>query len=201
MKRDDSFRDVALLFVRGALGASIAAHGAQKLFGWFGGPGPEGSKQMMQHLGFNPPDLYANLASWNEVIAGVLIATGTLGPVGPAMLAASMATAVGSVHYKNGYWNQNQGFELNTMYVLAATLLALEDSGRISLDEAAHLRDKHTPLLGVLAIAGGIAGGLFMLTRRETQPPAQPQANQNGRRASTESGTIGAPAENIIPES
>lgn len=200
MKRDDSFRDVALLFVRGVLGASIAAHGAQKLFGWFGGPGPDGTKQMMQHLGFNPPDLYANLASWNEVAAGLLIGTGTLGPVGPALLAASMATAVGSVHFKNGYWNSNQGFELNTMYVLAATLLALEDSGRISLDEAASMRDKHTPLLGVLAIAGGIAGGLFMLTRRQPQPPAESQNDRERPRATADTGTIGAPAENVIPD-
>src|SRR5689334_13309136 len=115
MKHEGAMHDAALLLARGVLGASIAAHGAQKLFGWFGGPGPQGTAQMMGSLGFAQPDQMARMASLAEIVSGALIATGAGGPIGPMLLVSVMATAVGSVHLKNGYWNTNQGFEMNTM--------------------------------------------------------------------------------------
>ncbi len=193
MKHESGMHDAALLLARGVLGASIAAHGTQKLFGWFGGPGPEGASQFMGMLGFQPADTMARVASLTEVASGLLIATGTGGPLGPMLLTSVMVTAVASVHFKNGYWNSNQGFELNTMYVLLALLLAVEDHGRFSVDEAIGLRKKMHPRLGWLAVAGGIGAAAFILSRRETQ---QPQAHAA---SPTEVGTLGEPADDITP--
>ncbi len=185
--------DAALLLARGVLGASIAAHGAQKMFGWFGGPGPENAAKMFESLGFQPPGEMARMASLTEIAAGLLIATGAGGPLGPMLLTSVMATAVGSVHLKNGYWAQNQGFELNTMYALVALLLAVEDHGRFSLDELLGIRPKTHPAFGWLALMGGVGAAAFILSRRETEAPQQHAASQ------TEVGTLGEPAENITP--
>ncbi len=193
MKHEHVTHDAALLLARAVVGASIAAHGAQKLFGWFGGPGPQGAGQMFGSLGFQPGDRVARLASLTEIASGLLIATGAGGPIGPMLLTSVMGTAVGSVHLKNGYWNSNQGFEMNTMYALIALLLAVEDHGHFSLDEAVGIRNKMHPALGWLALAGGIGAAVFMLSRRELP-------EQNAKPASpTETGTLGEPAENITP--
>jgi putative oxidoreductase len=177
MKHEDGMHDLALLVTRAILGGSIAGHGSQKLFGWFGGPGINGASQMMHHLGFQPGDRFARLASLTEIGAGVLIATGTGGPLGPAMLLATMTVAAGSVHAKNGYWNQNQGYELNVMYALLAVLLSVEDHGALSIDEAIGVREHTRPLYGWLALAAGAAGAAYVLSRR-TPPQAQMSAQQ-----------------------
>ena len=145
MKHEDGMHDAALLLARSVLGASIAAHGAQKLFGWFGGPGPENASKMFGSLGFQPAGTMARVASMTEIGSGVMIATGAGGPLGPMMLMSVMAVAAGSVHFKNGYFQSNQGFELNTMYALVALLLAVEDHGRFSVDEVTGMRSKSTP--------------------------------------------------------
>ncbi|MEO9170568.1 MAG: DoxX family protein [Candidatus Baltobacteraceae bacterium] len=190
MEHDDSMRDLSALLSRATLGAAIAAHGAQKLYGWFDGPGIEGTTGMMGTLGFDPPERYARLSALTEIAAGTLIASGTLGPVGPALLASVMTTAVGSVHLKNGFWNKDQGFELNTMYGLAALLLAANGYGRPSVDQITGLRGKTTPLLGVLAIAGGVGGAVFMLSRRRARPPAEESMKQASSRTPSETGTV-----------
>jgi putative oxidoreductase len=188
MKHNDGMHDLALLVARAVLGGSIAAHGAQKLFGWFGGPGIDGAAQLMQSLGFAPGDRYARLASISEIAAGVLIASGAGGPIGPALLVSVMGTAVGSVHLKKGFWAQNGGYELNVMYALAALLLAVEDHGRISIDGATGLREHARPMFGWLALAAAAAGAGYALSQRT--PPPQMQAQSQP--ASSERGTIDA---------
>ncbi len=197
---DDSIRDVALLFARGVLGASIAAHGAQKLFGWFGGPGLEGATGFMKSLGFSDPERAAKAGSVAEISAGTLIATGALGPVGPALLCAVMTTAVATVHWKNGYWNNDQGFELNTMYALAAGLLALNGYGRLSVDRPLGLHERRNSIISILALAGGVAGGIFMASQRNGVLSHQAETKQEPPRPAGETGTVGAPAENVIPD-
>ncbi len=194
MKHESAMHDAALLLARGVLGASIAAHGAQKLFGWFGGPGPENAAKMFGSLGFQPPDQMVRTASLTEIASGVLIATGAGGPIGPMLLMSVMATAVGSVHFKNGYWNANQGFEMNTMYALLALLLAVEDHGHFSFDEAVGIRPRMHPGIGWLALAGGIGAATYILSRRQS-----PERQSQHAASPTEIGTLGEPAENITP--
>ena len=171
MKSDGMFRDLALLTARLVVGASIAAHGAQKMYGAFGGPGLEGAAKMFGSLGFSPAKTYAVAASAGELTSGVFIATGTLGPVGPAMLLSIMAVAVETVHRKNGYFAAKSGFELNAMYAVLALLLATQGYGRISLDAATGLQKATSPALGCLAIAGGLAVAGATLSQRRIPPP------------------------------
>ena len=83
--------DSARLVSRVALGLSYAAHGAQKAFGWFGGPGPQGAAGFMESLGLKPGAPYATAASYGELAAGTLIALGLGGPIGPAILLSGMS--------------------------------------------------------------------------------------------------------------
>lgn len=182
MKREDNaLREAALLAARAGLGASIAAHGAQKLFGWFGGPGPDAAGKMFESLGFKPGRSYASFAAGTEIAAGALIALGAGGSLGASMLAGAMTVAAGSVHMKNGYFATNQGFELNALYTIGALLIAMDDNGRYSVDEAIGLRNmKIPPFVNLAVFAGGIAAGIAMLTRRQLEQPGQHRSSSNG---------------------
>src|SRR6266699_4818781 len=94
--------DLGLFILRLVVGLLIAAHGAQKLFGWFGGYGLAGTGGFFENLGFRPGRLFAAAASVGEVVSGVLIALGLFGPVGPTILLSVMIVAAVSVHWKNG---------------------------------------------------------------------------------------------------
>ncbi|GAC1652270.1 MAG: hypothetical protein NVS9B12_01480 [Vulcanimicrobiaceae bacterium] len=174
MKSDKPLKDAALLLARVAVGASIAAHGAQKMFGLFGGPGLGDAGKFMHSLGFRPGEKYAKLSAGTEIAAGALIATGTLGPTGPAMLASVMLVAAETVHRKNGYFQSKNGFELKAVYVALALLLATEGNGAYALDHALGLDKYMRPTAGWLFFAGGIFGAFAMLSRREIAPPSVP---------------------------
>jgi putative oxidoreductase len=93
--------DTAILFVRLAFGLAIAAHGAQKLFGWFGGHGIRGTGGFFEAIGFRPGFPFAIAAGLSELGGGVLIAAGLLTPVGGAAVMSAMLVAMLSVHVKN----------------------------------------------------------------------------------------------------
>jgi putative oxidoreductase len=177
MDMDKTLRDIALLAARLALGGSIAAHGAQKLFGSFGGPGPEKAAQMMHSLGFRPGERVATMASAAELTSGALIMSGALGPIGPAMLTTVMLVAIETVHRPKGYWASGGGYEMNVMYLSIALLLATHGYGTLSLDHLAGIESKKRPLFGWLAIAGGVAASVAMLAQRESQTQAQSSSN------------------------
>lgn len=175
MNTNELLKDLALLAARAGLGASIAAHGAQKMFGAFEGPGLDGAGGYFETLGFKPGKQYAQMAAASEMGAGALIALGAGGPAGPAILTSTMLVAAESTHRKNGFFAQNQGVELNVMYVLAALLLANTGNGKFSVDRATGLDRKLGPAVGWLALAGGVAGAYWMLSRRTTQAQAPQQ--------------------------
>ena len=85
--------DLARLLVRLVVGGLVAGHGAQKLFGWFGGPGPEGTAGMMEQLELRPPRQWALLAGISEFAGGILTALGALNPLGPLGIIGSMTMA------------------------------------------------------------------------------------------------------------
>lgn len=172
MDLDDTARDLALLVARLTLGGSIAAHGAQKLFGAFDGPGLEKAGGFFSRLGFPDGTSTARAASLAELTSGSLIALGALGPVGPAMLLSVMAVAVETVHRPKGYFAQNGGFELNTMYALAALLLATGGPGRLSLDALLGVDKRLRAGHGWFAMAGGLGAALLILSKCR---PAQEQ--------------------------
>ncbi len=193
MNTDKVFRNLSLLTARVALGGSIAAHGAQKMFGSFDGPGIDGVTQMMESFGFRPGEPYAQALAATELTSGALISMGALGPVGPAMLLSVMLSAVELVHKPKGFFNQNGGYELNIMFATIALLLANEGYGDYSFDALIGLHEKTGPTLGWLALAGGAATAISILSRRETPQQTQRQPDQQGRQTA-ETGETEAPA-------
>lgn len=170
MDIDETIHDLSLLLVRLIAGGAIAAHGAQKMFGAFGGPGIEGASQMLGSLGFDPPEKFARAASSAEIGSGTLIALGALGPVGPATLLSVMVSAIETVHKPKGFWNTSGGYEMNVMYMLIALLLATEGYGSYSVDAMLGVHERVGPTVGWLALAGGFAAAVGMLSqRRDTQ--------------------------------
>src|SRR5437588_9148430 len=98
-----------LLLARLVFGLIMAAHGAQKLFGWFGGYGIAGTGGFFESIGFRPGRLAAFAAGASEFIGGLLIALGLLGPLGPAAVLAVMVVAAVSVHWQHGLFAASNG--------------------------------------------------------------------------------------------
>src|SRR5216684_2182209 len=125
--------DQGLLLARLVLGLLMAGHGAQKLFGWFGGYGLTGTGGFMETLGFRPGRLFAAAAAGGELASGVLVALGLLGPIGPALMLSVMIVAAITVHWGH-LFAQNNGIEMPLLYAAGAVALALTGSGALSLD-------------------------------------------------------------------
>ena len=161
------FLDFGFLFARVAVGLLIAAHGSQKLFGWFGGHGLAGTGGFFEQLGFHPGRLFALTAGLGEFTSGVLIAVGLFGPVGPALMLAVMVVAAISVHWRNGLFATDNGIEMPLLYSIAAVRFALTGPGRHSLDAALGLHWTWTPRVIWIALAAGLLGGLLSLAMRK----------------------------------
>jgi putative oxidoreductase len=158
--------DVALLVVRAVVGLLMTAHGAQKLFGWFGGYGLTGTGQFFDGLGFRPGRFFAALASGAEVLGGLLIALGFFGPVGPALVLSVMIVGAITVHWAHGLFSQNNGIELPLLYATIAIALALSGPGRYSADALLGLTSLWTPAVTGAALLVGIVGGFGNLALR-----------------------------------
>jgi putative oxidoreductase len=161
---------LGLVIARMTFGLLMAAHGAQKLFGWFGGHGLAGTGGFMESLGFRPGRRFAALAGGAEVTGGILTALGLLGPVGPALMIAVMVVAMGSVHWPNGLFAAKNGVELPLLFAAAAVAFAVIGPGPYSLDAAFGLEGIWTPALRIAVPTVGLLGGLASLALRH---PAQ----------------------------
>ncbi len=128
-------RDLGLLILRVGTGGVLAAHGAQKLFGWFGGGGLEGTGQFMESVGYAPGKANATIAGLTEAGGGILLALGLATPAAGAAAAGAMAGAA-AVHTPNGFFAQSGGYEHPAFLGLTATGLSITGPGRISLDHA-----------------------------------------------------------------
>jgi len=159
-----------LLIVRLVAGLLMAAHGSQKLFGWFGGYGLAGTGGFLEALGFRPGQLFATAAALSELIGGLLIALGLLGPVGPALVLAVMIVAAISVHWRNGLFAQSNGIELPLLYGTLAVALTLSGPGDYSLDALVGLTRFWTPETSWIALLIGIVGGAANLAARRPVP-------------------------------
>ena len=116
------------------VGIIFAAHGAQKLFGWFGGHGLEGTGQWMASIGLNPGYLMALLAGSAEFFGGLVLILGLLVRPAGAVLAFAMLVAILSVHIGNGLFMSNNGYEFGLALLAVAVSLAISGAGRGSLD-------------------------------------------------------------------
>lgn len=157
--------DTGLLMLRLALGGTLIAHGSQKLFGWFGGGGPEGTAQAMEQMGFRPGLPNALAAGVGEAGAGSLLVLGLATPAAGAAAAATMSSAA-SVHLPNGFFAMNGGLEFPAVLAAAAVGLAVAGPGRFSLD---HLTCDvlNRPWVLAAALAGAAAGAAAVIGRRQ----------------------------------
>jgi putative oxidoreductase len=128
-------RDLGLLLLRLGTGGVLAAHGAQKLFGWFGGGGIEGTGHFMESIGYVPGKASATAAGIAETGGGTLLALGLATPAAGAAAAGAMAGAA-AVHAPSGFFNQAGGYEYAATLGLMAAGLAVTGPGRLSVDEA-----------------------------------------------------------------
>ena len=151
----------ALLVARVAIGLGFAAHGVQKLFGWFGGPGLNTTGEFMIKLGWRQGRLFGILASSSETIGGSLIALGFLWPLGPALLILMMTTAALTVHVKNGFFNDKRGYELNLIYAMSALILTFIGPGDYSLDRFLGLDWWYSSRNGLIAVSAAVAIGII----------------------------------------
>lgn len=163
-----------ILFLRVIVGVVISAHGTQKLFGWWDGPGLRGVAGFFGSLGFRPP-LAMALAAGVAETSGVLLALGLLTPFAALAIASVMVVAIGTVHWRNGLFATNGGYELPLVLGSAAVAIAATGPGRFSLDRLIGWDGRISGLWwGLGALAAAIAGALLVIATRELQP--EPEA-------------------------
>ena len=164
---------IGLLLARLILGLGVASHGAQKLFGWFGGYGIKGTGGFFEgSLGLRPGALFAAMSGIGEFAGGILVASGWLGPVGPALVISVMVVAIVTVHLPNGFFVSSNGMELPLMNIAGSLALAFAGFGIYSLDAIAPIAALGSPVAAWLAIAVAVAGALLSIVGRKPPAPA-----------------------------
>jgi putative oxidoreductase len=174
---------VGRLVSRTVIGGLFIGHGTQKLFGWFGGPGPAGTSAMMESLGLRPGKLHALLSGVTETVGGGLLAAGFATPLASAALTGVMTTAIKKVHLPNGPWAANGGWEYNAVLIGAVTALAETGPGELSLD---HLlgTERSGPAWALAALATGVGGAaLTMAVGRRGKSSLPPAADTSAATA------------------
>jgi putative oxidoreductase len=166
---------LGLLLLRAVVGLIMAVHGAQKWFGWFSGPGLEGTGGWLGSMGFKPARVHAQVVAAAELIGGLLLIFGLLTPFGAAAVIGVMLVAIVSVHLSNGFFNTAGGYEFNLVLATAAAALAFTGPGRLSLDNAMGSGMRGL-VWGFAAIALGVIGAMLALATRQTAAQAEPAA-------------------------
>jgi putative oxidoreductase len=156
-----------LLILRVVVGLLFIGHGTQKLFGWFGGGGPEGTSGFFGSLGYRSSRTMALVGGLTETVGGVLVLLGLFTPLGSALIVGMMVSAILSVHIDKGLWNSNGGMEFPLVLIASATAIAFSP-GRYAIDRSLDL-GLEGKLWGVLALAVGLLAGVVVeVTMRST---------------------------------
>jgi putative oxidoreductase len=164
--------DIALLIARLFFGLGLAAHGAQKLLGWFGGGGLNKTGEFFVQLGWNQGRFFATAASLGEVGGGLLLALGFLGPVGPAIMVLVLTTAALTVHVHNGFFVGKNGVELPLLYVAGALVFMFTGPGVWSLDHVVGLEWLSNDHYAWIALATALVIALANVALRRPPRPA-----------------------------
>lgn len=166
---------LGLLILRLVAGLTLAVHGTQKLFGWFGGPGLTGLTQGFEKQGFKPVWLWASLVIVGELGGGISLALGFLTPLGAAGIFGAMFMAMFKVHWKNGFIVSKGGYEYTLVLMAVSIAIGLMGPGSYSLDALFGIAPLLEALLfGVLAVAALLVDIIGLLISREA-PVAPPR--------------------------
>ena len=155
-------RDFGLLSIRAAAGLVLAGHGAQKLFGWWGGPDFDFLAKSLAEGGYTPARFFAYLLGSSELLGGLLLALGLLTPLASAAVIGVMLNAIFGVHWHSGVWAQNGGYELPLLFGVAALTVGFTGPGRLSLDRNRRWAGGGA-LPGLVALAIGLFGALIVM--------------------------------------
>lgn len=160
---------LGLLILRLVVGLTLAAHGAQKLFGWFGGPGFTKMEQGLKTQGFKPPLLWTCLVILGELGGGLSLAFGFLTPLGAAGGFAAMFMAIFKTHWKNGFWNSKRGLEFPLALLAMSVTIGIIGPGGYALDALFGNALSETLLFCILAVAALVVDIIGLIISR---PPA-----------------------------
>jgi putative oxidoreductase len=165
-----------ILFLRLVLGAIMFGHGAQKLFGWWGGPGLKGVHGWLGSMRFRGGWAPVLMLVAAEFGGGALLMLGLFTPFASLAIVTAMLVAIATAHWAKGFWNGNGGYEFNLLIIASAVALATTGGGRFSLDRAFGLDDNLSGVwwgVGVLGAGALVAVGLLTLGRRPAVPAEQ----------------------------
>ena len=167
---------LGLLVLRLVVGLTMAAHGAQKVFGWWGGPGIKPWTEGVARMRIRPAVPFAWLAALAELGGGLLLALGFLSPLGSLATIGTMLVAIATVHWPNGFWNSKRGYEFNLTIIAAVVAIGLAGPGTYSLDRAIglNLPEPITFVFGLIAVVLGVAGMLALRTPKAVEQPKPP---------------------------
>ena len=188
--------------IRGVIGPLFVGHGAQKLWGKFGGHGLEGTGGYFEQLGLRPGQKHARNAGIAEVAGGALLTAGALTPVATTLISSTMITAIRKAHVKNGPWVTDGGFEYNAVLVAAMTAIAEAGPGTPSVDAALFpgLKGKGLALLSLAAAAAGSYLVTEQLNEAGPAPeegegvPGDPAANDDATRFTRDDAGVERPS-------
>lgn len=159
--------ELGLLLLRVTVGGTLAAHGAQKLFGWFGGGGLDATGRGLEGLGFVPGRRHALMAGLVETGGGLLLALGLFTPLAAAIVLSVMIVAAVSVHVRQGFFITSGGFEYNLVLGIAGLALAFTGPGAFALDTLLGLSLSGTAW-GFAALVVSVVGAAGQLLQRRT---------------------------------
>jgi putative oxidoreductase len=170
--------DLGVLILRLVVGLTFAAHGAQKAFGWWGGPGPERWQGAVRKMGFRPHGLFTFASIAVELVGGVALALGFLTSLAAALLVAQTIVIVGQVHLPSGFFNAHGGVEFPLVLGASALVAGLLTPGIVSLDGPLELIAP--AWLRLVLILGGLAvGGLVLGVPRWAATAARPPLDRS----------------------
>lgn len=150
--------DLGLFILRLAVGAIFAAHGAQKAFGWWGGPGPVAWRSNIERMGIRPAVFWAPMSVAGELLGGLLLVLGLAMPVATALLIGQSIVIIGHAHLSRGFWNRNGGVEFPLALVAGVVALVGTGPGSLALDAA--LDFAYTAPIRIAFLLLGVIGGL-----------------------------------------
>lgn len=168
-------KDLGLLILRLTVGGLLGGHGSQKLFGWFGGYGLQGTAGFLESMNFKPGHLWAAGAGASEFGGGALTALGFLHPLGPIGTLAAMIMATATAHAGKPIWAAEGGAELPVTNMAAALALALTGPGQFSLDSLFGIRLPRALVVSVI-IAEAILIGIGIYNPSAFAPAAIPDS-------------------------
>jgi putative oxidoreductase len=163
---------IGTLAIRGVAGPLFVGHGTQKLFGWFGGHGLEGTGGFFESLGLRPGKRHATAAGAAEALGGALLTLGAFTPLAASMISGSMVTAIRKVHISQGPWVTNNGWEYNALIIATMMSVAEQGPGRPSVDAVVCPNWKGSGW-AIATLGAAVAGSYLVDALSEPAPDAE----------------------------